>query len=477
MPQPFKLYPTYKPSGVPWLGDIPAHWEVQRLKQAATLNPSRTEARMALESDTPVAFIPMERVGTDGKIDEEILHVSAGWNGFTYFRRNDVIVAKITPCFENGKGACLDSLSTEIGFGSTEFHVLRAKSLLAPQFLYHVTTLTEFRRLGADAMTGAAGQQRVPQEFVSNYPIAIPPLPEQTAIVRYLDHADERIRRYISGKQKLIRLLEEEKQAVIHRAVTRGLDPNVRLKDSGVEWLGEVPAHWEVMPLRRVAISRCDGPFGSGLKSSHYTDQGIRVVRLQNIGHAQFNNSNPAFIAPSHYATLGDHTVEPEDLLIAGLGDDRHPAGRACVAPSFIVPAMVKADCFRFRLFRQRINPEFAALQLTATAGDASSLLSTGATRQRTNLQATAARPIAVPPIEEQSSIVGYLDKATADIDTAISRTRRQIELLQEYRTRLIADVVTGQLDVREAAANLPDEVNASEPPETVGEPHRRAYV
>ena len=138
---------------------------------------------------------------------------------------------------------------------------------------------------------------------------------------------------------------------------------------------------------------------------------------------------------------------------------------------------MVKADCFRFRLFRQRINPEFAALQLTATAGDASSLLSTGATRQRTNLQATAARPIAVPPIEEQSSIVRLIDKATAAIDTSISRARRQIELLQEYRTRLIADVVTGKLDVRGAAANLPDEVNAPEPPKTVEELDRGDHV
>ena len=298
--------------------------------------------------------------------------------------------------------------------------------------------------------------------------LPLPPLSEQTAIVRYLDHAAERIRRYITGKQKLIRVLEEEKQAVIHRAVTRGLDPNVRLKPSNVEWLGDVPVHWEVMPLRRLAISRCDGPFGSGLKSSHYTDQGIRVVRLQNIGHAQFNNADSAFIASSHYTTLGDHTVEPEDLLIAGLGDERHPAGRACVAPSFIVPAMVKADCFRFRLFRQRINPEFAALQLTATAGDASSLLSTGATRQRTNLQATATRPIAVPPIEEQSSIVRLIDKATTAIDTSMSRARRQIELLQEYRTRLIVDVVTGKLDVRGAAANLPDAVNTPEPLDAV---------
>ncbi len=167
-------------------------------------------------------------------------------HGFTYFRRNDVLIAKITPCFENGKGACLLSLPTEIGFGSTEFHVLRAKSSILPQFLYRVTTVAEFRRLGADAMTGAAGQQRVSQSFIADYPIALPPLAEQAGIVRFLDHVDRRIRRYIRAKQKLIKLLEEQKQAIIHRAVTRGLDPNVRLKPSGVEWLGDVPEHWSV---------------------------------------------------------------------------------------------------------------------------------------------------------------------------------------------------------------------------------------
>ena len=117
--------------------------------------------------------------------------------------------------------------------------------------------------------------------------------------------------RRIRAKQQLIKLLEEQKQVIIHRAVTRGLDPNVRLKRSDVKYLGHVPEHWEIMPLRRVTVSRCDGPFGSGLKSSHYTDQGIRVVRLQNIGHAEFKDTAAAFISPLHYTTLGDHTVEP----------------------------------------------------------------------------------------------------------------------------------------------------------------------
>ena len=444
-------YPSYKFSGVEWLGDVPAHWEVRRLKSICHFAYGDTLTTDIRRSGTVPVY------GSNGRVG---IHASANTK---------------SPCVVIGRKGSFGKVNfvmQPVFAIDTTYFVDERYSIANLRWLFY---LLNWLRL--DAVTKDSAVPGLSREDAYQRIAPLPPLPEQTAIVRYLDHAAERIRRYISGKQKLIRLLEEEKQAVIHRAITRGLDPNVRLKPSGVEWLGDVPVHWEVMPLRRLAISRCDGPFGSGLKSSHYTDQGIRVVRLQNIGHAQFNNSDSAFIAPSHYATLGDHTVEPEDLLIAGLGDERHPAGRACVAPSFIVPAMVKADCFRFRLFRQRINPEFAALQLTATAGDASSLLSTGATRQRTNLQATATRPISVPPIEEQSSIVRYLDKTTADIDTAISHARRQIELLQEYRTRLIADVVTGKIDVREAATGLPDEIDEPEPLETVGESHRRACV
>ena len=477
---PLKPYPSNKLSRVEWLGDIPAHWEIRRLRNVIDMRVSNVDKHVK-EDEEPVRLCNYVDVYKNDYINEQMnfMQATATDEEIERFRleKDDVLITKDSETWDDiGVPALVTEPATDLILG---YHL----ALLRPR----TDELVGGYLLRALQSKGLAYQFHIEAKGVTRYGLShagiksvwlpLPPLPEQTAIVRYLDHADERIRRYISGKQKLIRLLEEEKQAVIHRVVTRGLDPNVRLKPSGVEWLGYVPVHWEVMPLRRLAISRCDGPFGSGLKSSHYTDQGIRVVRLQNIGHAQFNNSDSAFIAPSHYATLGDHTVEPEDLLIAGLGDERHPAGRACVAPSFIVPAMVKADCFRFRLFHQRVNPEFAALQLTATAGDASSLLSTGATRQRTNLQATAARPIAVPPIEEQSSIVRYLDKTTTDIDTAISRTRRQIELLQEYRTRLIADVVTGKIDVHEAAVGLPEEVNAPEPPETVGEPHRRACV
>ena len=208
-------------SGVKWLGEVPAHWEMRRLKHAAVLNPSRIESRSFLVADTTITFLPMERVSSDGQIDpKKTLPASKVWNGFTYFRRDDVLVAKITPCFENGKGAHLHSLPTKIGFGSTEFHVLRAKSFILPQFLYRLTTTSEFRRLGTDSMTGAAGQQRVPTSFIANYPTPLPPYPEQVAIVEHLDKITAEIDEAIDKKQRLIELLKELKQVTIAEAVT-----------------------------------------------------------------------------------------------------------------------------------------------------------------------------------------------------------------------------------------------------------------
>ena len=180
----------------------------------------------------------------------------------------------------------------------------------------------------------------------------------------------------------------------------------------------------------------------------HYTTEGIRVVRLQNIGHGEFIDADSAFISLDHYATLGDHSVVPEDVLIAGLGDRKHPPGRACVAPEALGNAMVKADCFRFRINRTQVEPRFVATQLTATASVASAILSRGATRQRTNLESTSARTISIPPLDEQASIIDYLEERTHEIRAAHDSAKRELILLNEYRACLIEEVVAGRIDV-----------------------------
>lgn len=219
-------------------------------------------------------------------------------------------------------------------------------------------------------------------------------------------------------------------------------------RDSGAEWLGEVPSHWRVLSLGRITADKCDGPFGSGLKSEHYTDEGIRVIRLQNIKANQFDDNDAAYIDEDYFLTeLGGHDVIHEDVLIAGLGDDRNVVGRACVAPEAIGPAMVKADCFRFRLDTATANPAFVAAQLTAGSAYDAGMLSSGSTRSRIPLSTMASRKVALPPRSEQGLIAQFLDRETAKIDALVREQRQLIELLKEKRQALISHAVTKGLD------------------------------
>jgi type I restriction enzyme S subunit len=214
-----------KPSGVEWLGDVPEHWDVRKLKRLARLNPSRSESVKLRDSVDQATFLPMERISCDGEIDASLrLPIRDLWQGYTYFRRGDVLLAKITPCFENGKGACLTSLPTELGFGTTEFIVLRAGTLIRPDFLYQVTRLATFRSIGVESMTGSAGQQRVSQEFVANFQVPLPPLPEQAEIVEGLRMGILRIGSAITRAQSEISFLREYRTRLIADVVSGKLD-------------------------------------------------------------------------------------------------------------------------------------------------------------------------------------------------------------------------------------------------------------
>jgi len=214
-----------KPSGVEWLGDVPEHWEVRKLKRLARINPSRSEAIHLRDSTKLVTFLPMERVSTKGEVDTTLqLPIRNLWQGFTYFRRGDVLLAKITPCFENGKGACLTSLPTDVGFGTTEFIVLRAGMVILPEFLYKVTQLAIFRSIGVESMTGSAGQQRIAHDFVANFKMPVPPLTEQVEIQRVLLEESRHIDSAIAHSRAEITLLGEYRTRLIADVVTGKLD-------------------------------------------------------------------------------------------------------------------------------------------------------------------------------------------------------------------------------------------------------------
>ncbi|WP_372613813.1 hypothetical protein [Halomonas sp.] len=249
----FSRYPEYKDSGIEWLGEVPAHWQVKRMRFVATLNPSKAEVRH-LSGTREVSFIPMEAVGEEGSLDlTQSRPIGDVIDGYTYLSEGDVTFAKITPCFENGKGAIMRGLHEGVGFGTTELTVARPNaSLVTGDYLYRVISSRPFRELGESHMYGAGGQKRVPDDFLRNFEIAWPSVSEQATIAAFLDHETARIDSLVEEQQRLIALLKEKRQTVISHAVTKGLDPDVPMRDSGVEWLGEVPTHWDVIALRRI---------------------------------------------------------------------------------------------------------------------------------------------------------------------------------------------------------------------------------
>ena len=228
----------------------PEHWERVRLKFLVR-DDVPAEKQKELTDAEEASFLPMEAIGEEGSLDlSETVSIDDVANRYTQFFENDVLVAKITPCFENGKGAVARRLVNGIGYGTTELYVLRPREDVLPEYLYYLTANPDFRKRGEAAMTGAAGQKRVPREFIQNYRVAVPPVEEQKQIIHALENRLRQLDELLQAKNKLLDELDEKRRGVIARAVTRGLDDGVPMRDSGHPWISEIPAHWE---FRRLA--------------------------------------------------------------------------------------------------------------------------------------------------------------------------------------------------------------------------------
>lgn len=452
----YKPYPAYKDSGVEWLGQVPEHWQIKRLKHIANVQTGVAKGKDNGGKDT--IEVPYLRVANvqDGYLSlDDVTTIEIPREDLERYslQPGDVLMNEGGDFDKLGRGSVWQG---EIEPCIHQNHVFAVRpTVVPPEWLNAFTgsQAAQFYFMGrAKQSTNLAS---ISSSNIMELPVAMPPAAEIDLLLAHIDRETARIDALVAKKTRFTELLREKRQALITHAVTKGLDPNVKMKDSGVEWLGEVPEHWETMSLARVTVARCDGPFGSAIKSENYTDSGVRVIRLQNIGIGEFKDGDQAFLSPEYRTEVigHSHDVEPGDLLIAGLGDENNPLGRACVAPSSLGDAIVKADCYRFRTDRSRALPAFLALQLSATARVECGFISTGSTRERLNLGLAASRVIALPPsTDEQSAIVERASMATARLDALLSKTERSIELLKERRAALITAAVTGRIDLRESA-------------------------
>ena len=425
------LYPSYKPTGIPWLGDVPDHWATERLKQHVDDVNEQTRERLSQD-----IYIALENVeGWTGKITAAENEVSFD-SQVKKFQVGDVLFGKLRPYLAkvaapNRKGLCVG-----------EFLVLRSQQdSLSPDYLEQL-----LRSKGVidtvDASTFGAKMPRADWNFIGSMLFPIPPMDEQLAIVRYLDDADQRIRAYVSAKERLIALLEEERQAVIHQAVTRGLDPNVKLKPSGVEWLGDVPEHWDVTPVKRAFTS-----IDYGISESA-SDSG--TIRLLTMGHVK----DGKVIVPhaGGVESVDGYLLLNKGDLLFNRTNSQELVGKVGLYEGNESPVTFASYLVRLRPSSAH-EPEFLNLALNDTSFISRARREAIPSLHQSNLNPTryGRIHISLPPRAEQGAILHSLSKKTKSLIDVIDRARRQIELMEEYRARLIADVVTGKIDVREA--------------------------
>ena len=451
----WRVYEHYKDSGIEWLGKIPEHWYISRLKFFSRTNPSKSEIQH-LPKDTLVSFLPMELIGEDGQLSltqhKEIQQVQ---QGYTYFRTDDVIIAKITPCFENGKGALCKVLTNDIGFGTTELHVLRPSLLLYAPFLFHITKSPFFRILGAASMTGSAGQQRVSEDFIKDYPLALPPLVEQQAITAFLDREITKINELITKKERMIELLQQRRTAIITQAVTKGLNPDVPMKDSGVEWLGEIPAHWEMRRLKHSIYSIEQG-WSPSCENRLADAEEWGVLKVGCVNGIEFNDNEHKAL-PKDLEPIPELEVKTGDILMSR-ANTRELLGSASIVRQ-IRPRLLLCDkLYRFRINNKVLEPEFFVISMkTSLIRFQLERDATGASSSMQNISQSTILNLflSLPDTKEQEEIVSFLSIETAKIDKLISRIQDGIKKLKEYSTALISASVTGKIDVRGEVADM----------------------
>ena len=432
----YKPYPAYRESGVEWIGQVPEHWETLRIKRAAAL---RNERRNDLPNGWP--YVGLEDVepesgryaptkGESRQSDDSMVGVS---------RAGDVLYGKLRPYLRKAIVAERD------GVCSTEFLVLIAGRAAATWL--HCWLLTPDVTQQIEAGCYGAKMPRTDWEHVGSILMPLPPPAEQSTIAAFLGRETTRIDALIAKKTRFIELLKEKRSALITHAVTKGLDPKTKMKDSGVEWIGQVPEHWEIRPIKSLA-NKTGTLFidGDWIESKNLADCGIRYITTGNVDAGEYKEQGTGYISESTFEELRCTEVFPGDVLVSRLNP---PIGRACIVPDLGDRIVTSVDNV---IFRPDLDYSSVFVVYRFSAADyfhELKLLASGVTMQRVSRTELGNVRIAWPPLDEQLAIVAVLNRETARIDDLINKAQRSIDLLKERRSAFITAAVTGQIDVR----------------------------
>lgn len=423
----YPSYPKYKNTGIKWQREIPEEWEELRLKYSADLINEKVDS-----STSELPFTGLENIEswTGKRINEVEDSISEGQANL--YESGDVLFCKLRPYLAKVLHV------NENGICTGELLVLRSKEVIGAFLSYYL--LTRDCIMVIDSSTYGAKMPRANWDFIGNLPTLIPSKDEQTTIASFLDLETEKIDTLISKKERQIELLQEKRSSLISHAVTKGIDPDVKMKDSGVEWLGEIPDGWEAKRLKYIA-SINDEALGENTKP----DYELLYVDISSIDSAKgIINIEPMLFekAPSRARRI----VREGDVIVSTV----RTYLRAIAPITNAAPNLIVSTGFAVVRPKLGFNSAYAAYALRATYFvDSVVSRSVGVSYPAINASEIGTLAVAHPPHSEQKAIAFFLDRETEKIDFLIEKIKLSIEKLREYRTALISAAVTGKIDVR----------------------------
>lgn len=415
-------------------------WPTTRLRYVADLNPA-VRSDLVAEQDTEVSFLPMEAIGETGSLDlDRVRPVSEVRNGYSYFEDGDVAFAKVTPCFENGKGALMRGLQFGAGFGTSELTVLRPKAGTDAQFLNYVLQSDQFRQNGAGAMTGAGGLKRVPDDFTRDFKTPWPLTAEQENIANFLDEQTKRIDALIAEKSLLQARLAEYRRSLVSNAVTEGI-PGRHVEFVPHPFLGRIPAGWQVGKFRHYVLVR------SGQVDPEAPEYADLVLIAPNHIEPSSGRLLKTETASEQAAESGKYWCDEGDVIYSKI---RPALRKATVAP---FDCLCSADMYPLKSIQPLCNDFLFWYLLSEPFSDFAVQESMRVAMPKLNRETLADAVIPLPSPAEQKEIVDHIKHATASVDALAEHVEKHLERLREYRSSLISAAVTGQLDIRQFKA------------------------
>ena len=432
-----------KDSGIEWIGEIPEGWEITRLKYLADFEPTCDTSYLTDESE--ITYTPMECVKNGDFENRSALYGNLS-HTLTPFQNGDIAMAKVTPCFENGNIAIMNNLFSGFGLGSSELFIFRPKSI-STRYLFYWLQNKAFVARACSTMTGTGGLKRISPSFIRNCPVHCPSMDEQTKISDYLKAKCSEIDTMLSKNRSSIEEYKKLKQAVITQTVTKGVRGEREMKDSGVEWIGEIPVEWRKTQLRHCATIKSGITLGKSYSKDTVLIERpyLRVANVQG-GYVDLNDLATIEVTPDEDLKYRLHSGDV--LMTEGGGRDK--LGRGCVWHGEIEPCLHQNHVFAVQTNETILLPEFLEY---LTASDVGRSYFDVTAIKTTNLACTSsskvlAFTIPLPSIEEQIEIVSFIKKRSLELNKLIMKKELLVQELESYKNSLIYEVVTGKREV-----------------------------